>query len=191
MTTGLRPLPAPVIHNPQPDVNRMESLTPHPHHKTIPLGLRIIAILKLVTSVLLTCAAFGAFKLLHMDVDNALEHFVLRLHLDPESRWINSAIASVAGIEPSHLKAIGAGTLCYALLYLIEGVGLWLGKHWAEYLVIIITGSLLPLEIYEVDMKASAIRITILAINSVILLYLVRQLKRDRRLHLKSSVVED
>ena len=155
----------------------------HALHKQplIPLGLRIIATLKLFTSLLLTAVAFGTFRLIDTDIAQTLEHLVLRLHLDPERHWINVALASVAGVDQTHLRTIGAVTFCYAILYAIEGIGLWLGKHWAEYMVIIITGSLLPLEMYEIGVKVSLIRITVLVVNVVILWYLVQQLKRDRR----------
>jgi len=148
---------------------------------TLPLGLRIIGIFKLLTSVLLAAIAFGTFRLMGEDTGIALEHFILHLHLDPERHWINRALVSLAGVDPSHLKAISAATLVYSILYATEGIGLLLKKHWAEYMVIIITGSLLPFEFYEIGAKVSVIRVSVLVINVMILVYLVMQLKRDRR----------
>jgi len=156
--------------------------------KAIPLGLRIIGFFKLITATLLTCISFGAFRLMGENAGETLEHFILQLHLDPERHWINLALTSIAGVDPARLKVISAATLCYATLYIIEGIGLLRGKHWAEYMVVIITGSLLPFEMYEVAMKASTPRIAIMLVNITMLIYLIRQLRRDRRHHLESSV---
>lgn len=153
----------------------------HALHGTVPLGLRLIATLKFVTATLLAAASFGLFRLINKDVGDVLEEYCLKLHLDPENRFINSAIDTLDAMDAKHLKAIGGGTLFYSMLYYIESVGLWLGRHWAEYLVIIATGALLPLEIYELVKKITAIRFLVLAVNLVIVAYLIYQLKQDRK----------
>ena len=47
------------------------------------------------------------------------------------------------------------GTFLYALLYLVEGIGLLLKKHWAEYFTVVATGLFIPVEIWEVWLKTS------------------------------------
>ena len=44
-------------------------------------------------------------------------------------------------------------------LFLVEGVGLWLLKRWAEWLTVIITSSLVPIEIYEIHRHPTPVRI--------------------------------
>ena len=84
---------------------------------------------------------------------------------------LNVALHGVQAAKSSgrrgRLKAIGVGTFLYALLYLIEGIGLLLRKHWAEYFTVIMTGLFIPLEIYEVARKVTTIRVGLLAINKV------------------------
>ena len=87
----------------------------------------------------------------------------------------------LAGLDRAHLKAIGAGTFFYAALHAVEGVGLLLRRHWAEYLTILATGLLLPVEIYEVARKVSALRVAVLAANVVIVAYLVVKVRQQRR----------
>lgn len=110
-----------------------------------------------------------------------LDHFVRRLHLDPENKVITKALAGISGISHAQLKAIDAGTFLYALLYIVEGVGLLLAKHWAEYLTVIATASLVPVEIFEIMRKVSAVRIAVLLINLAIVVYLIYRLRADRR----------
>ncbi|MHC5536673.1 DUF2127 domain-containing protein [Singulisphaera rosea] len=144
-------------------------------------GFRLIGILKLAGAFLLAAAGFGIFRLQHTDLGAALEHFVTRLHLDPENRLIHVAIANVTGLDQAHLKAIGAGTFFYAVLESVEGAGLFFRKEWAGYLTVIATALLLPLEIYEIVEKVSPIRIGVLIINIAILVYLIVKLREERR----------
>ena len=49
-------------------------------------------------------------------------------------------------------------SLGYALLEAVEAFFLWQGKRWAEYLTVVATAAFLPLEIYELVNKASALQ---------------------------------
>ena len=42
-----------------------------------------------------------------------------------------------------------AVTVAYTLVVLVEGIGLWMRKTWAEWLTVIFTASLIPFELWE------------------------------------------
>jgi uncharacterized membrane protein (DUF2068 family) len=44
------------------------------------------------------------------------------------------------GLLPSRLVVLALGAFLYAGLFTTEGLGLWLGLRWAEYLTIVATG---------------------------------------------------
>jgi uncharacterized membrane protein (DUF2068 family) len=71
------------------------------------------------------------------------------------------------------LRAVGAGLLGYGLLEGIEAVGLWYTKRWAEYLTFIATTVLLPLEIYEIAHRQSALKIIGFIVNVAVVIYLL------------------
>jgi uncharacterized membrane protein (DUF2068 family) len=75
---------------------------------------------------------------------------------------------------PSKFVAVGAVALGYAVLFAIEGVGLWLGKYWAEWFTVIATGSLIPLELYETLYHFGWLKLATLVGNVAIIIYLVR-----------------
>ena len=75
------------------------------------------------------------------------------------------------------LVAISVGSFIYAALLLTEATGLWLRRRWAEYFTIIVTGSFIPLEIYEVSRRVTATRLAAIALNVAIVLYLMRRLR--------------
>jgi uncharacterized membrane protein (DUF2068 family) len=141
----------------------------------------LIGGLKLVTGLLLAAAGFGLFELLDTDLGDLLQRFASRLHLDPENRLIHETIGRVAGIDRAQLKALGVGTLAFAVLELVEGGGLILRRHWAEYLTVVATGLLLPLEIYEIAQKPNPLRVAIFLANVIILAYLIAKLRQERR----------
>jgi uncharacterized membrane protein (DUF2068 family) len=83
-------------------------------------------------------------------------------------------------VDDRKLKALSVGTFLYSALFLTEGVGLALRKRWAEYLTIVSTASLLPLEIYEIVRQVSALKIIVLLANIAIVIYLIMEVRRTR-----------
>ena len=62
-----------------------------------------------------------------------------------------------------------------------EGVGLILAKPWAEWLTVIVTGSFIPIEIYELGKHFTVTKIIVLVLNIAIFIYLIMRLRRERR----------
>jgi uncharacterized membrane protein (DUF2068 family) len=76
-------------------------------------------------------------------------------------------------ITPTHLDETGVGVAAFAALEAVEMVGLWFAKRWAEYLTLVATTLLLPLEIYELTSGVSALKLVTFVINLAIALYLL------------------
>jgi uncharacterized membrane protein (DUF2068 family) len=71
------------------------------------------------------------------------------------------------------LRGLGIALLSYGLLEGVEAVGLWLTKRWAEYLTFLATTILLPLEIYEIIHKGTALKVIGFIINLAVVVYLL------------------
>ncbi len=123
--------------------------------------IRVVAAFKLVKAAALIAAGIGILKLIHRDMARELDHWVRMLGLDPEGRYVNHVIQRATNISPHKIKELGLGSFAYAALFLTEGVGLWLVKRWAEWLTVVITASLLPLETYEVHRDPTPIKILV------------------------------
>ena len=139
------------------------------------------SIFKLVKGVLLVAFGTGAFLSLHKDVSEIVGRGVYLLHVDPDNRYIHALLAKLVVVSPRKLEAIGAGTFIYAALVWIEGVGLLLRKHWAEYFTAIMTASFIPLEFYELARRFSGRKMIIIGINAIIVWYLVARIQRRRK----------
>ncbi|MFZ0863188.1 MAG: DUF2127 domain-containing protein [Candidatus Sulfotelmatobacter sp.] len=140
--------------------------------------LRVIAVFKFVKCAMLIALGVGAFKLLHRDVGRIAEHWVDALRLDPGNRFVDAALGKAAHLRPEQIKKLGLGSFLYAALFLVEGTGLWLEKRWGEWLTVIITGSLVPVEIYEIYRHPSAVKVAVLVINLGIVGYLIDHIRR-------------
>jgi uncharacterized membrane protein (DUF2068 family) len=145
--------------------------------------LRLIAAFKLLKAGLLIALGVGSFKLLHKDMAAVVEHWVDAFNLDPANRLVDAAIARVSTLTPEQIKKLGLGSFVYAGLFLIEGVGLWLLKPWAEWVTVIITGSLVPIEIYEIHRHPSLVKWGVLVINLAIVGYLIYRIRSRRSQH--------
>jgi uncharacterized membrane protein (DUF2068 family) len=144
--------------------------------------LRLIGAFKLVKGALLAVIAFKMLRHIHDDLELAGYALALRLHLDPEGRLVEPILRRLLDVDPRTLTHFGVGALAYAALLWTEGVGLILRQHWAEYLTIVATACLVPFELYELSRAMTLTRIVALVVNVVIVAYLVRVLRRDRRL---------
>jgi hypothetical protein len=71
------------------------------------------------------------------------------------------------------LRELGIALLSYGLLEGVEAVGLWLTKRWAEYLTFLATTLLLPLEIYEIIHKGTALKVIGFLVNLAVVVYLL------------------
>jgi uncharacterized membrane protein (DUF2068 family) len=142
--------------------------------------LRLIALFKLVKAALLIAVGVGALKLLHKDVAGAVEHWVELLRLDPNNHYIDTALEKASNLTPDKIKELGLGSMIYAGLFLTEGIGLWLEKNWAEWLTVIITSSLIPIELYGIYRNPTPVKIAVLLINVAIVAYLVYRIRQKR-----------
>jgi uncharacterized membrane protein (DUF2068 family) len=143
-------------------------------------GLRLIATFKLLKGFVLLAVGLGMLKLLHKDVAAEVEHWINVFQVDPQNHFIHLLLEKVSKLDDRRLKALSAGTFVYSTIFFVEGIGLALGKRWAEYFTIIVTSSLLPLEVYELAKHDSVGKVFALVINLAVVAYLVRELRRTR-----------
>jgi uncharacterized membrane protein (DUF2068 family) len=143
--------------------------------------IRLVALFKLLKAALLIIGGIGLLKLIHMDVATELDHWIVKLGFDPGSHYVNQAIQKATNLSPNKIKELGLTSFVYAALFLTEGIGLWLLKRWAEWLTVIITSSLVPLEVYEIYRHPTPIKIIVLVINIAIVGYLLYRIAKEPR----------
>ena len=139
--------------------------------------LFLIGLFKLFKALLLIAVGIGAVKFLHKDLASSAMHWVQVLRVDPDNRYVHGILVRIFRVTPKQLRELSVGTFLYAGLFLIEGTGLLLRKHWAEYFTIITTALFIPLEIYELARHFTLVKLVVTVINVLIVWYLVARVR--------------
>jgi uncharacterized membrane protein (DUF2068 family) len=141
-------------------------------------GLRLIAAFKLLKGLALLALGIGVLNLLHKDVEAIAVHWINVFQVDPHSHYLQKLLEKLSILDDKRLKELSVGTFLYSALFMTEGIGLALGKRWAEYLTIVSTASLLPIELYEIAKHTSIGKLVALVINLAVVAYLIFELRR-------------
>jgi uncharacterized membrane protein (DUF2068 family) len=141
--------------------------------------IRLIALFKLLKAALLIAVALSALHLLHKDLGEVVDHWVTKFNIDPGKRYIAEALEKFVNLTPQKIKALGIVSFLYAGLFLIEGIGLWMVKRWAEWFSVILTTSLIPLEVYGIYHHRSAMKCLILIVNIAVVVYLLHRMRNE------------
>jgi uncharacterized membrane protein (DUF2068 family) len=152
--------------------------TPRRHNK----GLVLIAVYKLLQALLFIALGVGALRILNKDIDDVLMKVAQDLRFNTESRFVDFVLERASLLNDPLLRRIGFGAFCYAAIGILEGIGLYLEKAWAEYLTLIITASFLPLEVLEIMHLLTMPKVALLLGNVLVLIYLTKVvIDRQRR----------
>ena len=92
---------------------------------------------------------------------------------DLDNSSIVTTIRKLFTYKRSSLDIAAAALALYAVIELIEAIGLWLAKRWGEYFAAVATGLFLPVEIYELTDHATKFKIATFALNVLAVVYLV------------------
>lgn len=144
--------------------------------------LRILALERGGRGLLLVLAAAGIARLASSHVSvaqwlgrvaesaqplgNQLGWNVLRSNLLTEAQ-------SLLGHSSTTYTVVAWALFGYGVLQIVEGIGLWGGWLWAEYLAVIATSAFVPLEVYELYHHATALKAGALLVNVLAVGYLI------------------
>jgi len=141
-------------------------------------ALRVIAVYKFCKTALMLVLALGTVRLLNPDVAAWANRWATELSLRHDRRLLGQLISLITGLSNRRLHALAVGAFSVALLFLTEGVGLWMGKRWAEYLTVIATTVFVPFEIVQLARVVTVVRIAALLVNLAVVAFLVYRLRR-------------
>jgi uncharacterized membrane protein (DUF2068 family) len=144
--------------------------------------LGVIAVFRVLKALVLVAVAVGALRLLDHETASRAREWLAALPFVARHPAVERAASKVTGATPAHLEIAAFVGLAYAVLFAVEGVGLWLQRVWAEYLTIVATTSFVPFEVYELTRRFTPIRLGALVVNVAIVGYLVA-----RRWHVRGE----
>jgi len=145
-----------------------------------PLVLRGIALFEAAKGLLALAAACGIISLRNTDLHTVADAFLLRHGIDPERHYTRLFIESLARATHQDVFEIATLALAYATIRLVEGYGLWRGRHWAEWLAVIAAGLYLPFEFQHLARHGTWLTAGVIGFNILLVVYLARLLIQQR-----------
>lgn len=163
---------------------------PADHAPEVPRGralrdlfiLRFLAVERALRGIFIVLAAWAVWRFsnrqdaVHRFFEENLTVFrpvARHFHYDVDHSPVVDTIRKTFEYKHSTLLIVAVALLLYALIEIVEAVGLWMTKRWAEYLTVVATAAFLPLEIYELTEKVSWIKIATLVLNILAVLYIL------------------
>jgi uncharacterized membrane protein (DUF2068 family) len=148
--------------------------------KRAPTLYAIIAV-KLLKGTLFVTLAFVAYALSDNDLPSEYRRLLHFLRVNPENKFFSDVAKQVGQLTEVKVLHVAAGTLLYSLFSLVEGVGLMFRVSWAGWMAIGESAFFIPIEVYELVHRFSKTVLGILALNVIIVWYLLRN--RERLFH--------
>ena len=143
--------------------------------------LRIIALYKLLKVLLLLLAAYGEMRLHDAALAAKLITWAEARPSHLEHSIVTHVLEWLSGLGETALRALPFVTLTYAAVFAIEGVGLWMRKRWAEWLTVVITASLIPVEVWEFVSRPNWGKAAVVLANTAIVAYLIWHVRAKGR----------
>jgi uncharacterized membrane protein (DUF2068 family) len=141
--------------------------------------LRLIAVDRAIHVVVLTTLAVILYTFarhdasLHRDYVNIMSDLSGTTPGESQVRGVLGYLGRAFKYSPARLVQLGLLVTAYAALEATEMVGLWMSKRWAEYLTLVATVALIPIEVYELSLSVTVFKIITLIINVAIAVYLL------------------
>ncbi|MEI7729965.1 MAG: DUF2127 domain-containing protein [Verrucomicrobiota bacterium] len=139
-------------------------------HRTA--ALSGIASFKLGKGLFFFLVAWAVYCLSDDDLHEAFSIVLLTFHQDPKLHAFDGTFKWLSTITESNMLWVAGGILSYALLAMVEGVGLFLRYYWAAYLAIAESAIFIPMEIVKLMNHFTWLMLGLLLLNIFILIYL-------------------
>jgi uncharacterized membrane protein (DUF2068 family) len=136
-------------------------------------GLHIVALFEGAKGVLVLVVGFGLLSFIHKDIHEAAVRLVEHVHLNPASHYPRIFLDLMERIHDTQLWGMAVAAAMYSIVRIVEAVGLWLRKSWAEWFAVLTGGMYIPIEIFEVARSVTWPRVTVLIVNVGVVSYLL------------------
>lgn len=137
----------------------------------------MIALFKFGKGALLILVGAGVMSLLRPDVAAEVRRWLTTFAIGRGQEWIARVLELLNVATALKITTVGLAAICYGMLFIVEGFGLWLQRRWAEYLTVVTTGALIPFELYELAHRLTALRALALVVNLAAVGYLIFRLR--------------
>jgi uncharacterized membrane protein (DUF2068 family) len=147
------------------------------------LILRVFAVERFLRFLVIGAAAYGvwrfkydraAFQRVYDNALPAIRALYQDLGFDVSHSRLLRLINESFAFDSRWLTLLAIGLALYALIELVESIGLWQGRRWGKYFAMVATSIFLPLEVWDLTRgHITWLKVGALAINLLLVIYLV------------------
>ncbi|NTW58526.1 MAG: DUF2127 domain-containing protein [Nitrospirae bacterium] len=143
--------------------------------------IHIAAVFEAAKGAIVLITGFGLLVFIHKDLHAVSEQIVRHLHLNPARHYPTIFIDFIDHITDPQLLVLALSALLYALVRFAEAYGLWYHRQWAEWFGFLTGGMYIPVEIYELVLGVTTIKLTIFIVNVTVVALLGTALRQSRK----------
>ena len=140
--------------------------------RTSIVGLRTIASLEAAKGAAILILMLVIFSV-HKNAEGITENLLYHLHIDPDRHAAQAILHAADRLSDARLWTIGLAAVSYSAVRFIEAWGLWNRRVWAEWFSLLSGALYLPWEILKLIEQVNWQHVALLAINVVIVLYML------------------
>jgi uncharacterized membrane protein (DUF2068 family) len=144
--------------------------------------LRVFAVERFLRALAVAALAFVVwrFEYARVSIEQAYQRELPLLRSLTSQLGFNIDHSKLVGLfnralrlSPGTIKLLAIGLAAYAVIEMVEGIGLWQGRRWGEYFAMVATSLGLPYEIYDLSTKFGVTALVLFIINLALVVYLV------------------
>ena len=133
----------------------------------------MVALFEGAKGLLVLMVGFGLLSFIHKDINELAMDLVEYFHLNPTSHYPRIFLDLTGHLTDTKLWFMAIAAAIYSVVRMIEAIGLWLRKTWAEWFAVLTGSMYIPVEIFEITRRVTWPRVTVLIINVVVVSYLL------------------
>jgi uncharacterized membrane protein (DUF2068 family) len=138
------------------------------------ITLKLLSLFEAGKGLLVILVGAGLLSLIHHRTQQDAAEIVKIFHLNPAHHYPEIFINTLANLSDVRLWFLSISAIVYSLIRFAEAYGLWNGRLWAIWFAVASGVLFLPMELYELIEKLTAVRVIILFLNTLLVLYLFR-----------------
>jgi uncharacterized membrane protein (DUF2068 family) len=146
--------------------------------------ISVIGVFKLIKAALLITLGIAGLAAVPSDLARHVRHLAGWMGISPGRHALVHFLGKLSAFDNHLARKLAVASLCYAAVFLVEGIGLLSRQRWAEWLTVVVTASFIPIEIYEGVEHFGPGKIVALVLNLAILGYLLwRRVSESRSIN--------
>lgn len=149
---------------------------------------RLIGLFEGIKGLAAIFVALGFLSLVHHDLHGFVLELIGHFGLEPTAHYPQLLLSFVDNITQARESSVIILAMGYAAMRIAEGVGLWYGFAWGEWLAALAGGIYLPFELFNLMHQPNWEVMVVFVVNLAVVVYLTDRLQHRIRVSKQAKV---